>query len=413
MSKIPEGWKWENIGNVIKTSSGGTPNRNKKEYFQGSNLWVTTGELNDSYIFNTKEHISDDAIKNSSAKLFPSGTILMAMYGATIGKLGILTKVATSNQACCAFLENDTVVNKYLFYYLFFIRSVLIGLGCGAGQPNISQQIVKDLSVLLPPLEEQKKIAEILSSVDRSIEATEKLISKLSDLKKALMQELFTKGIGHSRFKNSPLGKIPEEWEVVRLGDVAKVKTGPFGAQLHESDYLESGTPIITVEHLGEHGVTYQNLPRISDDDKNRLCQYMLEEGDIVFSRVGSVDRNCIIKKTESGWLFSGRLLRIRFKKEFICPHFINFFFHQEMFKRYIRSVAVGGTMPSLNTSILEDVLIVLSAFAEQNEIASILSANDAKIEKAQKRLEKLKDMKKALMQDLLTGKKRVNHETH
>ena len=102
------------------------------------------------------------------------------------------------------------------------------------------------------------------------------------------------------------------EWKVYNLGEIASVQTGPFGSQLHQSDYVEVGTPIITVEHLGENRILHNNLPRVNDEDKSRLKKYWLQEDDIVFSRVGSVDRRAYVKKDEEGWLFSGRCLRVR-----------------------------------------------------------------------------------------------------
>jgi type I restriction enzyme S subunit len=112
-------------------------------------------------------------------------------------------------------------------------------------------------------------------------------------------------------YKQTEVGVIPEDWKVISVGQIAEVKTGPFGSALHEKDYVDDGTPIITVEHLGERGVIHTNLPMVSDADKARLNAYILRQGNIVFSRVGSVDRNALIKATEDGWLFSGRLLRV------------------------------------------------------------------------------------------------------
>jgi len=113
-------------------------------------------------------------------------------------------------------------------------------------------------------------------------------------------------------YKQTDVGVIPEDWNVKTIGDIADVKTGPFGSALHESDYVADGTPIITVEHLGDLRVNHSNLPMVSNQDKSRLKAYSLKAGDIVFSRVGSIDRNALIRELENGWLFSGRLLRVR-----------------------------------------------------------------------------------------------------
>ena len=171
----------------------------------------------------------------------------------------------------------------------------------------------------------------------------------------------------------------------VSIENIGSVKTGPFGAQLHQSDYVKSsGTPIVTVEHLSERGLNHKNLPLVSDTDKNRLKQYVLSTNDIVFSRVGSVDRCSIVSEKENGWLFSGRLLRIRPQKDQVYSPYLVLLFQTEKFKHYMRSVAVGGTMPSLNTQILSKVKICLPPLPEQKAIADTLQTWDTTIEKTE-----------------------------
>jgi len=165
------------------------------------------------------------------------------------------------------------------------------------------------------------------------------------------------------------------------LGNVAEVQTGPFGSQLHQSDYKALGTPIITVEHLGNNRIIHSNLPLVGDDDKQRLNKYMLRTGDIVFSRVGSVDRCAFVHKEEDGWMFSGRLLRVRARENVVDSRFLSFYFSQESFKDTIRMIAVGATMPSINTEILSTVEVALPPLPEQRAIAGVLSSLDDKID--------------------------------
>ena len=178
---------------------------------------------------------------------------------------------------------------------------------------------------------------------------------------------------------------LPKEWRRVRLNTVASVKTGPFGAQLHQHDYIQSnGTPIVTVEHLSERGLIHKNLPLVSYHDKQRLSQYIIQEGDIVFSRVGSVDRSALVSKDEDGWLFSGRLLRVRPKRSDVYSSYLNYFFHTRKFRHHMKSIAVGGTMPSINTNILSNVIVHLPSVDEQKAIASLLETWDTAIEKTE-----------------------------
>ena len=170
------------------------------------------------------------------------------------------------------------------------------------------------------------------------------------------------------------------EWKEYMLGDVADVQTGPFGSQLHMDDYKEIGTPIITVEHLGDNRIMHNNLPLVGDEDKERLKKYTLCEGDIVFSRVGSVDRRAFVSSRENGWLFSGRCLRVR-PLQSVNSRFLSYYFGLEGFKETIRRIAVGATMPSINTSILSNVTVYLPHLDEQKQIAGVLSSLDDKID--------------------------------
>ncbi len=148
---VPEGWEKKKVKEVCDTTSGGTPSRSKTEFYTGDILWVKTKELNDDFIFDTEEKITEDAIRNSSAKMVPSGSILMAMYGATIGKLGIATKELSCNQACCVFLlPEDSTLRLYLYNWLLNSRTLLISMGKGAAQPNLSQDMIKNLEVVVP-----------------------------------------------------------------------------------------------------------------------------------------------------------------------------------------------------------------------------------------------------------------------
>lgn len=170
------------------------------------------------------------------------------------------------------------------------------------------------------------------------------------------------------------------EWKEYRLGEVADVQTGPFGSQLHMDDYKDAGTPIITVEHLGANRIIHNNLPLVGDEDRKRLIKYTLCEGDIVFSRVGSVDRRAYVSSREDGWLFSGRCLRVRPHKN-VNSLFLSYYFGLEDFKETIRRIAVGATMPSINTSILNDVSVSLPSLDDQKRIARVLSSLDDKID--------------------------------
>lgn len=165
------------------------------------------------------------------------------------------------------------------------------------------------------------------------------------------------------------------------LGDIANIQTGPFGSQLHSEDYVQNnGTPIVTVEHLGNRKFTRQNLPLVSSEDKARLSKYTMKPGDVIFSRVGSVDRCSYALPENDGWLFSGRCLRVRCR-EGVDPAYLYAYLSSTKVKSYIRNIAVGATMPSINTSLMSEVPVTLPSSKAQQTIGELMAAFDSKIE--------------------------------
>jgi len=190
---IPKEWEVVKVEDVAETSSGGTPNRSKKEYYGGNIPWVKSGELKDNTIYDTEEKITENGLKNSSAKLLPRGTLLVAMYGATVGKTGILGIDATTNQAVCAILPKNNSLNlSFLQYYIIFARNRWISQSSGGAQPNISQEIIRTSRIPLPKFEEQQKISEILSTLDTKLALEKKEKARLERIKRGLMDLLLT-----------------------------------------------------------------------------------------------------------------------------------------------------------------------------------------------------------------------------
>ena len=186
------------------------------------------------------------------------------------------------------------------------------------------------------------------------------------------------------------------KFKKILLKDIAETQTGPFGTQLHEKDYVSEGTPIVTVEHLGEIGFNKKNLPLVSDSDKFRLSKYILKKGDIVFSRVGSVDRCTYVSEKEDGWMFSGRCLRVRFNER-ANSKYISYYFRQKFFKEMMLNISVGATMPSLNTSLMANISLFLPDITIQEKVSLILSSVDSKIELNNRTNADLESMAKTL----------------
>ncbi|MPL77659.1 Type-1 restriction enzyme EcoKI specificity protein [bioreactor metagenome] len=328
---------------------------------------------------------------------------------------GIITSAYLTLEAEC----ND--ISNTFYYYLFHIydrTKIIYNMGNGVRQ-NLKYSELCKLPIVVPPIEQQNHIASFLdtkcSLIDAAVQKERGIIGKLKEYRQAVITEAVTKGIRAGvPMKDSGvewIGEIPEGWDVIKLGFVADVQTGPFGSQLHNEDYVEEGTPIITVEHFGDNIINHSNLPLVSDEDVIRLKKYILIDGDLVFSRVGSVDRCVLVSPEEQGWLFSGRCLRVRLGNN-VNKKFINYCFNKKAFREYMNLIAVGSTMPSINTSILSNVKIPMPSFEEQTSIVFHLdakcSAIDATIQKRELAIEKLTAYKQSLIYECVTGKKEV-----
>ena len=191
---VPEGWQYEKLGDLVKTTSGGTPSRRKSEYYVNGNIrWIKTKELNDRFIFETEEHITEDAVKNSSAKVLPEGALIVAMYGATIGKIGITAAEMACNQACCAFISFDDMISKeYLYCWLMDNREYLVSQGKGAAQSNLSQEMIRNFSLLCPDKKVIKNFTEIVTTMLENKRVLENKILMLSKARDDLLPKLMS-----------------------------------------------------------------------------------------------------------------------------------------------------------------------------------------------------------------------------
>ena len=186
------------------------------------------------------------------------------------------------------------------------------------------------------------------------------------------------------------------EWKECELKKVVEVQTGPFGSQLKNEQYITGGTPVITVEHINNFRIINFDYPSVTDEDKERLTKYLLKAGDIVFTRVGSVDLSAFVQAHQNGWMFSSRMLRIR-PNSVINSRFLSYFFQQKRFREYILNIAVGATMPSINTEILKGIPISYPPLHEQRAIASVLSSLDDKIDLLHRQNRTLEQMAETL----------------
>ena len=228
-SELPSSWIISKLGDICFTTSGGTPSRKRNDFYGGNIPWVKSGELSKGLITKTEEYITELAVKNSSAKIFPSGTLLIALYGATIGKLGFLGVDAATNQAICGIFQNENINLNYLFYFLYHNKNKLIEQGAGGAQPNISQTILKDLNLALAPLAEQQrivyKIEELFSELDKGIETLKTAQQQLKVYRQAVLKYAFEGRLTNPEAKE---GGVPEGWQMKTLSEICDMKAGLF-----------------------------------------------------------------------------------------------------------------------------------------------------------------------------------------
>ncbi len=299
---------------------------------------------------------------------------------------------------------------------------------CAAGSTRYTLGLGRFASATLdlPPISEQRRIAEILSTLDEAIEQTEALIAKHQQIKAGLMHDLFTRGItpdGHLRpareqtpdlYKESPLGWIPKEWDAAILSDRgrsgrAHLKTGPFGSALKIEHWVEEGHPVITIGALGEGEFLQSELLFVSDFTAQRLREYQLELGDVVFSRVADVGRSAVIMEQHKGWLMSSNLMRISLDQDKVRAAFLQAqLAHDSRVRAQIRATVNAGGRDVANSQILNRLLFAWPQLDEQTRLLDRIVALDNKREAETTRLDNLIKQKYGLMHDLLTGRVRV-----
>ncbi|MGD1152746.1 MAG: restriction endonuclease subunit S [Syntrophales bacterium] len=421
--KAVEGWTTEQLGSVIKDiGDGGTPNTNKREYFGGSVPWVVIQDIRKS-ISTTKTTLTRLGLASCSAKLWPAGSVILST-GATIGEVGLAeVPVATKQGIHGIVCKEEELSSQYLYYKLQTLRDFLNANAQGSTIREIRANFLRTISISFPTSKtEQTKIAEILSTVDRAIEQTEGLITKQQRIKTGLMQDLLTRGIdehGNLRsesthqFKDSPLGRIPVEWEIKSFGEIigkygGVLQTGPFGSQLHSYEYVADGVPVVMPQDIASKGISTANIARITEKKAQSLTRHRMVLDDLVFARRGDLSRCAVIGEKERGWLCGTGCLLMRPPAKVLSPRWTADAYRFHPIQLQVDVGAVGSTMSNLNTGILSDIRLALPQVEEQINIENLLQDVDYDEMAVENRLQKLRSLKTALMQDLLTGKKRV-----
>lgn len=381
--KVPENWVWVRSGHVAKWGSGGTPSRKRLEYYGGDIPWIKTGELNDGIVNASEETITEEGLQNSSAKIFPKGSIVIAMYGATIGKLGILGIDATTNQACAVGQPYDFLNSKYMFYYFLARRSDLIVLGKGGAQPNISQTIIKDFPFALPPLNEQKRIAEKVERLFAKIDEAKQLIEEVKESvelrRAAILDRAFRGELGtNDPFEppnqinekeivppNEQPYQVPENWVWVKLKSCLKNLQYGYTAS---SSVSEEGPKYLRITDIQNGHVDWEKVPHCKIDEE-QLEKYRLNKGDIVIARTGATTGKSFLIDDVPCAVFASYLIRLTIN-DYLDARYLWNYLKSPMYWKQITVVQKGIAQPGANAQIIGGLSLPLPPVREQQRIA-------------------------------------------
>ncbi len=399
--EFEENWDKKKIGEICEVSSGGTPSRSKPNYWNGNIPWVSTTLIDFNIINKTDEYITDDGLKNSSAKIFPKGTLLMAMYGQgkTRGKTAILGIDASTNQACGAIIPNLKILNPtFLFQDLCNRYDIIRESSNQGGQENLSGTIIKSFSVTYPSLPEQQKIASFLTSVDERLTLLAQQKEKLELYKKGVMQQIFAQKL---RFKDDNGENYPD-WEEKKLGDLGNTFNGLTGKT---KEHFGNGKPYVQYMQIFSGSKININDFGFVEIGKNEN-QSMIQYGDIFFTTSSETPNeigttSVLLDKVGEVYLNSFCFgFRPNSLNELV-PEFAQFLFRSKQMRNKIVPLAQGSTRFNMSKVELMKIDLLLPCEEEQQKIASFLSAIDVQIEGVSKKIEQTKLFKKGLLQQM------------
>ena len=412
IGKIPVDWEFASLGKIAYLQGGfAFKSKNYKE--KGLPLVRISNVTSNEVTLNECVYLPRSFAEQHSSFLLESGDVLVAMSGATTGKIGLVSNKdlpALFNQRVGRFVIKDSnrITKSYLAQVVLTKRfkEELLTDAAGGAQPNVSGRNIERIMIPLPPLTEQKKIADILTSVDDAIEKTTQTIEKTKVLKKGLMQRLLSRGIGHRKFKKTEIGEIPMEWEVEKLGGLCIGKP-EYGANTAAIDKKDNLPRYIRITDITEDGKlldsTWQSIKRESAE------AYILNEGDLLFARSGAtVGKTYLYNEEDGECAFAGYLIRFKTDPRLLLPEFLFYFTHSSYYYNCVRGMFRAGAQPNINAKEYSNMFLPKPPIKEQKQITEILSAVHGEIEKESNHKEQLELLKKSLMQVLLTGKLRA-----
>lgn len=413
-NSLPQTWSIRKLGEVFQTTSGGTPSRKNPEYYSGKIPWVKSGELEKGVIFNTEETISEEAVRNSSAKIFPKGTLLIALYGATIGKLGFLGVDAATNQAVCGIYKNSMVSLDFLYHYLYHKRSHLIDQGTGGAQPNISQTILKNLEIVIPPLPEQHrivaKIEELFSSLDKGIESLKSAQLQLKVYRQAVLKWAFEGRLTNENVKD---GKLPEGWRRREIKDLCiKIQDGSHFSP--KVQYYEPGSnrfKYITAKNIRNNYIDLNKVTYVDFDFHGSIFgRCNPEYGDVLMTKDGVNTGDVTINTLNEEISLLSSVCLFKTRKQTLTPPYLKYFLQSPQGLKAITGSMTGTAIKRVILRKLKIQEIVLPTNISQqirivSEIETRLSVCDKIEEIIAQSLQQAEALRQSILKKAFEGK--------
>ena len=412
---IPSGWTEVALTDVSSVNPEQiNPNESPDDFFQ----YIDIASVKDFKIQEMKT-VTGLKAPSRARRLVKKGDILISNVRPNLKGICKVPTFSTDTLCSTGFsVVRANTVDENLLYQILSedkFTDYLVDKTTGSNYPSVSSNDVSSYEFLIPKdKSEQQNIAEILGTVDEDIAKTQEVIKATEKLKRGLMQQLFSRGIGHTKFKETKVGKIPETWEAggflnfVNPEDKNAIKPGPFGSSLKKSFYVEKGFKIYGQEQVISGNAFYGNY-YVNEEKYKELEGFKVEAGDILISLVGTIGKILVVPDNFEKGIINPRLLKITPDKTKADSQFIAQLLKSDFLIEQMGKKSHGGTMNILNKGMLMSVTFGVPPITEQKEIAEILSAVDEKILVNKKLKSKLTLLKKGLMQDLLSGAKRVN----
>lgn len=422
IGEIPKEWEITEIKHYcIDVFAGGTPQSTNYDYWDGDINWIPSGSCHDCKIHFAPKTITKMGYENSSTKLIPANTALVAMTGATCGNTGFLTFESCANQSVTAYVANTKIADSlFLWYILQSAKAHLLTFKTGGAQGGINVENCKNIVVPFVPILDQQKISSYLDTkctkIDSIIEKQEKIIEKLKVYKLSVITEAVTKGLNPDvKMKDSEyefIGSIPAHWNVCRLRNIGTPQNGLSKG----GDYFGYGYPFVSYGDIYRNFTLPENVNGLVETTEEERIQYSVKTGDIFFTRtsetIEEVGFSCVCEKTIDNATFAGFVIRVRPFTDDLLTSFAKYYFRSNHHRYYLVKEMNLVTRASLGQNLLKSMPVLIPPKSEQKQIADYLdkkcSAIDKSIKQKQALIEKLKEYKKSLIYEVVTGKKEV-----